>query len=768
MSLNTAFDSVSSQSESILSLTSHGGREFSASISKYVIHTHTVPLATTIDQQFILGDESTSVFHGYEAGEKSDLHCSLRSCMFIKQATKSRVQEKLKTNCPCHKVREENGSLKPLCFLVYVRALNHNLSGLKNPDAEYTTLDPNEVMFCQSATGCFDNSYPGPLRDRVKVTGWHHVTDKSIFPLMDCLYWFRKYKKQYKLEQQMREFLQRAGLRQLKHIVTQCCHSINSLLVKKMMAMSPEIEGYAQIAKHTAWAFSELFKDYSAACAFTEGGVMVEPKSGFYLDCKDFSALVKSSFHRQKRSDRMSWLEPKASTKAFLAFFGTELKRLKAYIEQQYASEQSDYTLSPAWIFRASTLSQTRGMGYLPNAVAECRRTVFRLTVNRELIDYPARLTRLQYLAVQKRLQEGGVAAKFLSEGRMGKYRDEETRLLFEDVFSRIEMVLKGTASVDTFVKDGGKLEDARLLLNLAIRHKWKIPIRNLEDHSIEGFVEVVRETDSETDYSRPLFWLSYQLILNHWVNREEWPKTDEHLFMVNGEPYRPPVMDAQIVHISEPGKERNLTKSHAVLAWFLTPASKITQGTLAHLPEHRAGLLESGHEWRHQKRISALSDESGFIYDPSTGKTRWEVRQVFKDWTESTDFICKAVGWAHLKALLDYIGFPSMYGRLVLKTIVEPQPVVEVTHRIQVEGGEDIVEPVEWHGSINEGFMMGNPMTKTILHLVHTSELMVAKEFLRRRGLRFREPMKLARFPDQAQLDREESQRDRTTIVTL
>jgi hypothetical protein len=329
-------------------------------------------------------------------------------------------------------------------------------------------------------------------------------------------------------------------------------------------------------------------------------------------------------------------------------------------------------------------------------------------------------------------------------------------------------MVLKPSASIDTYVKDGGKLEDARKLLNLAIEHKWQIPVRNLDNHSIETMIEVIHETDSDSDYSRPLFWLSYQLMINHWVSLGQWTPDDKHEFVIAGRPYRPPVMNAQIVHISEPGKERNLTKSHAVLAWFLTPASKITQGTLAFLPEHRAGLLESGHEWRHQKRISPLSDESGFIYDPLTGRTRKETRQVFKDWTESTDFISKMVGWAHLKGLLDYIGFPQMYGRLLLKTVVEPQPVEEVVHRIITHDADDIIEPVAWTGAINEGFMMGNPMTKTILHLVHSSELQVSKEFLRRRGLKFRDPTKLVRYPDRAQLDREESQRDRTTQVTI
>jgi hypothetical protein len=721
-----------------------------------------------VDQQYLLGEESPSVFHGYKAGEKSDVHCSLRSCMFVKTSDKSRVQERLKKNCPCSKVAEENEGLKPLCFLVYVRALNHNLSGLKNPDGKANELDPAEIMFCQTATGCFDNAYPGHLRDRVEVTGWNHVTEESILNLMGCLYWFRKHEKQYKLKYRILEVISRLGIRQLKHIVTQCLHTINSLIIKKLIAFSPEVEGYVQIARHTAWAFSELFQDYSEETRVSRTGLLLEPKRGFYIDCKNFSGLVKQFFHRGIREDRMAWLSFQSTTKAFGAFFGTELKRLKAYVEQEYSTAQSDYTLSPAWIFRASTLSQTRGLGYLPNAIAECRRAAFRATVNREIIDVPTELTHLQYLAVQKRLQEGGVPPKFLSAGREGHFRDQEARELFQDVFSRIELTLKGSASIDTFVKDGGKMEDARILLNLAIEQGWKVPVRNLETNTIECFVTVSRETDTETDYTRPLFWISYQLIMNHWIDKKQWKQEDYWELLVDGVPYRPPVMDAKIVHISEPGKERNLVKSHATIAWMLTPAAKISQGTIAHLREHRAGLLESGHEWRHQKRISAMSDESGFIYDSLTGRTRDEVLHVFKDWTESTDFICKAVGWAHISALFDYIGFPSSYGKLVIKTMLEEQPVYEVVHTTITDEDGSKNAPVNWKGAIREGFMMGIPMTKPVLHLVHASELQVSKEFLNKRGLRFRDNYKLRRFPDRAQLDREESEKDRTTIVTL
>nr|WGN96450.1 MAG: RNA-dependent RNA polymerase [Leptosphaeria biglobosa narnavirus 1] len=744
----------STHEESIAALASHGGRKFSTAYSRYVIHTATIPLASTIDQGHLIADEDCeSYFHGYIAGEKTDVHCPSRSCMFVRPDG-ARGRERLRSNCPCGQVALENGSMQPLCFLVYVRSLNRNLVGWEQEGQPPENIDPQEIMFCQNSSGVFDNSYPGYMRDKTKLTGWQHVNDKSLITVMKTLYWYRKFSYQYKLDSKLRELLSRLGLRKTKHIVMQCVHTINSLLVKKMMAFSPEIEGYEPIAKHSAWAFRDLLEIYGMAPQWNAGGIMIEPEVGFAQDAKNFSNFVKSTFHKENRLIRLSITEWRSSTKSFGAFFGTELKRMRAYAESLYSTTGADYTLSPAWIFRMTTLCQTRGLGYLPDAIAECRRQSFRNTVNRETVTVEPEMMHLQATAVRQRLATA-IPSMILNEARIPT-RTKAEREMFQDIFSRIAMPIKSSASLDTFVKDGGKIEDARALLELARKNQWKIPVRDLSTHEIREYISVSNDPDILEDVSRPLFWISYQLFLNHWILADQWDKKEYYSFLDGAVEYNPNVMDAKIVHISEPGlKERNLTKSHATLAWFLTPGAKLVQATLAVLPEHRAGLLESGHEWRHQKRISPLSDESGFIYDSRTGKVYPDIRHVFKDWTESTDFICKVVGYVHLRTFFDYTGFPPAYARLILKTIVEPQPVTEVIAMTQL-GPDEIIEPVQWNGSINEGFMMGNPMTKPILHLVHESEHAVAILYLKRRGLRFTPAYKFGMQFDRAKLDRD------------
>jgi hypothetical protein len=305
---------------------------------------------------------------------------------------------------------------------------------------------------------------------------------------------------------------------------------------------------------------------------------------------------------------------------------------------------------------------------------------------------------------------------------------------------SNIDLDLKDSASTDHKVSQGGKLEDARLAIRRIIDYGWEVPIRSLQTNEIlEILPPIVDETDD--DLNRILFWYSYQMMLNWFAERGLMAERFYYPFILSGgKHYSQDIVRATIVHIMEPGKVRNLVKGTGEFAWFLTPAAKILQATLALLPEHRAGLERAGHDWMHMKRTRAESDESGFIYDKSTGFTRDSVRHIFKDWTESTDFISKRVGAAHLGSLMAYVGFPKAYGEMVLRAIREPQPVREVTtYRYITDGSEEgsfEQEITAWNGSIVEGYMMGMPVTKVILHLIHASEREVTRVYLEKRGI--------------------------------
>jgi hypothetical protein len=573
----------------------------------------------------------------------------------------------------------------------------------------------------------FDNKYPGWFRDELGVTGWQHVTEDYLEASLMSLYWYRTYSKVLNIGKMISKGIINLGLRQVRHAITQAVHTINGVLIKKFMAFCPESVRYSDYAKQTAYLFRDLLSDYLHPIVF-EQGVITEPEGLVYSELKSFLNLVKESFHGASFERRKEWLEYNFKSKSLRRMFN-EKDRVRDLVHVKYQMG-TDYTNSPAWIFRCTTLCQTRVLGYLPTCIAEVKRRQFRENVSRPREIPPRENLQLIEIAVEDELKRAGIPREFL--GRR-YFHDDKTTARFNEAMAAIDLPLKGAASVDNFVREGGKIEDARQVINLAIDNQWKIPVRDLHDHEvIKTFMIEPSDSQAASDYVRPLFWISYTIILNWFVKKGFVKDTNYYPLLDGDQDYLPDPMRASIVHISEPGKERNLTKSTGFLAWFLTPASKITQDTLAELPEHVAGLTASGHEWRHQKRISSVSDESSFIYDIRTGYTNPRIIHSFKDWTESTDFIGKLVGWAHLKTLFEYIAFPEGYAALIAHAILEPQPVTEVVSLKNLEGELEF-EPVRWTGFINEGFMMGNPMTKTILHLIHVSERAVVRAMLER-----------------------------------
>jgi hypothetical protein len=338
-------------------------------------------------------------------------------------------------------------------------------------------------------------------------------------------------------------------------------------------------------------------------------------------------------------------------------------------------------------------------------------------------------------LCVRRRLQ------KAFPEGEYN-YRlqgeDKELDDLLKDSASEILVTLKGSASINHTVSEGGKTEDARLILRAAIENRWQIPIRDLDTGEIKETFCVEIEPDEYPDWGRALFWISFQCSLNYWIRKRVIKNTALYYpFFKGGVEFKPDVMAASIVHISEPGKERNLTKSHAMLAWLLTPASKVAASALSRLKEHKVGLLGSSHEWNHGKRISAESGESKWMYYNISGVVRATVLNSYKDWIESTDWIGKLVGWAHLSTLLEYLAFPRLYVQLVKFMVTLPQPCEEaITYSIS-EGDNDFKRTIiKWDGAIREGFMMGNPITKPVLRLIHVSELEANIYYLEQLGI--------------------------------
>jgi hypothetical protein len=627
------------------------------------------------------------------------------------------------SNCPCLQNTDPEGfPLQSICFLKYLRGMNREI-GVKKQDLNH--IDPAAICFCHDSNSITDNSYPAFARESTSITGWGHVTGRSIGPVLNLTFWYKKYSAEYGIPKILATAIRERPFAIVKRAVTQSLHTVTGMMVKRMLCFGPEISNYYRIADQTARVFRDLLQEY-----LTPVGQVAERP--LYAELKERMQMCKASFHAPRPEVRTSWLTKPWKSKSVGAFFGSEFNSLAKLVDGS-REECCDYSLSVAWISRCGLFTQTRVVGYLPETIAVEKAKEYRNSVARAPAEPADEDLSLIMMSVWRRLEESDLKPNILVEGI------DDARL--NKVMASATLHLQGSASVDHTLREGGKLEDARLLIQKARTHNWVTPIRDLHSGRITRHIGA---PEGNEDSSSFIFWTGLQLVVNHWVQRglleaeyyhPYWEDEGKQLL------YSPDVMRAIIVHINESGKMRNLTKSSAALAWALQPGASILQELMAYLPEHEAGMTRSAQDWIHTKRIDGSSEEAHWIYDSVSGKRNPDVFQVFKDWKESTDWIGKRIGIAHLRALMSYVGFPYWYGRVIQITAREPQAVTEdISIWYKTDETEDnptgyVEERYTHRGVISEGFMMGNPVTKVVLHLVHTSELSVSEEFVKRRG---------------------------------
>jgi len=757
----------SSSTSSVLSeLLSTGRVSIQPETTRFVCHTSTIPLATTADEQLILGafdmSKTTEVTHsilhqpGFEVG--IDYRCCKKHCMYVnKNGTHSK--EILRSNCPCSSVvhtgydgdQEIDIYLQPLCFLQVLKELRYDFgyrdSSICDSDEECchndTTIRKSnrprisltDVMFCQNSQSVLDGKYTKPLRNWLGFDGWEAAnTPERVGKVLESLYWYRKFCSNHcrKLMEQAAE----NNFRLFKSVLEQTLHTINGFLCKKFLLLPCEMEGYIQLAKNTNEVFEEFMQDYLRPIKWKQEPTV---ENSIFLKAKKIFKTVKQRFLSEAYDARISCISLLKGEKSehckFAKFWFHAISRLEKRIRVEREVWNTDYTQSLAWLNTMSGIAQTRNLGYLPPWVADVKREEFRATIGRERVKVDRSHLELVRAAVMKRAYEMGVEPDLLD--RQGREETDE----FKEVINSIRIPLKPTASVATTVFNGGKVEDARQLLQDARRNKWKVPERDLKTGEVKQWLTLPDIDLTDPDAEIPpfegfLFWISFQIVLNWFASK--YRIYAKYLHKLPGsERWTEDLQRMSIVHISEPGKERNLTKTSSVLTWFLTPGSKVSQMALAINQDHRAGLVLSAQDWMHQRRVSSQSFESFWMFDDKTRLLRPDVWNGFQDWTESTDHIKRDIGVMALYAWMDYIKFPPFYKQLICLVVQWDYAVSEYTHTEWVSG---IVERHHYNGKVTEGFMMSMPFTKTILHLMHDVNIGVLHIWLYSKGVKVAE----------------------------
>jgi hypothetical protein len=179
--------------------------------------------------------------------------------------------------------------------------------------------------------------------------------------------------------------------------------------------------------------------------------------------------------------------------------------------------------------------------------------------------------------------------------------------------------------------------------------------------------------------------------------------------------PYTNNSMSCRISLVAELGKYRTITVSTEQHSLLLHPLSHIGLAILGQFPSSASGVGAANHAWNFFKRLSHKNPSASFIFDMIRSS-------VFStDWEQATDYSDPYIAGAILNRFLMKLGVPEWYRKTALFALTAPRQV-ELMDRNGV--------PIEKFYT-KRGVLMGDPVTKVVLHLYHLVGGKIAKILL-------------------------------------
>jgi hypothetical protein len=265
-------------------------------------------------------------------------------------------------------------------------------------------------------------------------------------------------------------------------------------------------------------------------------------------------------------------------------------------------------------------------------------------------------------------------------------YHDLLTRLggsenrekFFDTVVKTAKLSLSDSGEFFTRTDSGGKLEAARRTL----RANPEIPEVDLHTGQYTGVI-----LTSDSPIGERLF---------HWACGT---------FVDRTKIYDRNSMSCRISLVAELGKYRTITVSTLQHALLLHPLSHMGLKILEAFPSSESGIGAANHAWNFFKRLSHKNPSASFIFDLSN-----ETSVLSTDWSQATDYCDPFIAGAMLNRFLLKLGVPKWYRETCVFALTAPRQV-ETLDRNQC--------PVEVFYT-SRGVLMGDPVTKVVLHLHH------------------------------------------------
>jgi len=324
---------------------------------------------------------------------------------------------------------------------------------------------------------------------------------------------------------------------------------------------------------------------------------------------------------------------------------------------------------TPLTYLQVMILSQTRASGVPPRAVYD--RTIAKTKAilmtpsSRELLDI-----------VQGPLKRAVDHLYYDLLTRIGGSENREK--FFSSVVDSAKISLSDSGEFFTKTDSGGKLEAARQILSVN-------PV--IPEIDLHTGLETGKILTPDSPIGERLF---------HWSCGT---------FRDRTKVYEKNCMSCRISLVAELGKYRTITVSTLQHAVLLHPFSHMGLKILEALPSSESGIGAANHAWNFFKRMSHKNPSASFIFDKNI-----ETSVMSTDWESATDYCDPYIAGAMLNRWMHLLGIPKWYRETVCFALTAPRQVETLDRR---------GAPIEKFYT-RRGVLMGDPVTKVVLHLHH------------------------------------------------
>jgi hypothetical protein len=254
----------------------------------------------------------------------------------------------------------------------------------------------------------------------------------------------------------------------------------------------------------------------------------------------------------------------------------------------------------------------------------------------------------------------------------------ENREKFFSKMVDTSKVSLSDSGEFFTNTSDGGKLERSRIVL------KTNPQIAEVDLHTGDLTGRILTTNDSPGE--RLFHWS-----LNQWRDRSK-------VYSNNS-------MSCRMSLVAELGKYRVITVSTLQHAVLLHPFSHMGLEMLKAVPSSESGVAAANQAWNFFKRLSHKNPSASFIFNENI-----ETSVFSTDWEQATNYCDPYIAGAMLNRLCFNLGVPKWYRETMLFALTAPR---------QVETLDRNGAPIEVFYT-SRGVLMGDPVTKIVLHLHH------------------------------------------------